>query len=315
MRCSASFHSAHGDAAVPVVKIMKTINIIAVRNLIAARNLIGVMFFALVLVHSISVQSISAQNTPVQELDDIITDRPDQTESAVTVPKGLIQIEIGGTYEKERIQSPKLIILPKLIKTISAPSILVRWGILKDLELRFASEYITENTRNDVTTISTLDEDASGIAPITLGTKIQLFTEKGSRPDAAFLFHLNIPFKKNDPFQPEYIGADFRVAIAHSLSERFSLSYNLGGEWDGSSPAATGIYTLALGISLAEKISMFVESYGFLPQGDSPDHRFDAGFTFLIAKNVQADVSGGMGISEKSPDFFIGAGLSFRLPR
>jgi hypothetical protein len=301
MRCSGTFHSTHGDAAVPVVKNMKTINITAVRNTIF------VTLFALVLV----------KGTGAQELDDIITDRPDQTESAVTVSKGMVQIEIGGTYENDRIPSPELMIPGVSTKNISVPSILVRWGILNNVELRIGSEYTSTKITTDFTTITQPSNNIehSGIAPITIGTKIKLFEEKGARPDAAFLFSLNIPFKDNDLLHSEYVGTEFRVAMGHTLSERFSLSYNLGGEWDGSSPAATGIYTLALGISLEQKLSMFVESYGFLPQGESPDHRLDGGFTFLFAKNVQADISGGIGITERSPDFFIGGGISIRLPR
>jgi hypothetical protein len=252
--------------------------------------------------------------TGAQELDDIITDRPDQTESAVTVPKGTVQIELGGTYESDKIDNSNSLLMPSFrIKTISAPSVLVRWGILKNVELRLAAEHISEKITPLV--IGGVDEEQSGLSPVTIGTKIQLFTEKGSRPDAAFLFHLNIPFKKNDPFQPEYIGTDFRVAVAHTLSERFSLSYNLGGEWNGNTPEATGVYTLALGAGLDQRLSAFVELYGFLPQGSEPDHRFDGGLTYLIAKNIQADVSAGIGISEISPDIFIALGISVRLPK
>jgi hypothetical protein len=267
-----------------------------------------------ILILFLSVILLCAVKTGAQELDDIITDRPDQTESAVTVPKGTVQIEVGAAYESDKIDNSNSLLMPSFrIKTISAPSVLVRWGILKNIELRLAAEHISEKIKPLV--IGGVDEEHSGLSPITFGTKIQLFTEKGSRPDAALILHLNIPFKKNSSFQPEYIGTDFRVAVAHTLSERFSLSYNLGGEWDGSMRNATGIYTLALGISLLNNLSMFVESYGFLPQGDVPDHRLDGGFTYLFARNVQADVSGGIGISEISPDYFIGVGLSVRLPK
>lgn len=247
-----------------------------------------------------------------QELDDIITDRPDQTESAVTVPKGFFQIETGGMYESEYINHSTSLLAPSFrIKTISAPSVLVRYGLLKNIELRLGAEYINQSTDLSVGA----DEKQSGLSPLTFGTKIQIAAEKQGSPGAAFLFNLSIPLKKNDPFQPEYVGADFRISIAHTLSDKFALSYNVGGEWDGDNPRATGIYTLSLGISLGQKLSMFLESYGFLPQGESPDHRLDGGFTFLLARNIQIDVSGGIGLMEASPDYFIGAGVAFRLPR
>ncbi len=256
-----------------------------------------------------------AGSVSTQEVEDIVTDRPDQTESAVTVPRGFFQAELGLTYEVTKGvlgsgQSFK-------VKSLSIPGVLLRYGILKNVELRLGGEFISEKLEQDLHTITqeSADNDQSGLSNLAFGTKIQLFTEKGSRPDAAFIFHLNIPFDTDGPFQSRYIGTDFRFAVAHSLSERFSLSYNLGGEWSGDSPQATGIYTLALGISLTNKISAFAESYGFLTQGEAPDHRLDGGFTYLITKNVQADISGGVGITDSSPDFFIGGGISFRLPK
>lgn len=268
-------------------------------------NKIIILLFALVFVRQISAQ----------DFGEIVTDRPDQTESAVTVPKGTVQIELGTVYESDKIKSTSLLVPGYTIKTLSIPGVLVRWGILKNVELRFGAEYLSQSIDYAGNNLLLFNETESGLLPLAIGTKIQLFTEKGSRPDAAFIFHLNIPFKKNDPFQSEYVGTDFRVSVAHTLSERFSLSYNLGGEWDGNAPAATGIYTLALGMSIAGNLSGYIESYGFLPQGSEPDHRLDGGFTYLIARNIQADVSGGIGISDISPDYFIGAGISFRLPK
>ncbi len=63
------------------------------------------------------------------------------------------------------------------------------------------------------------------------------------------------------------------------------------------------------------KLSAFVELYGFMPQKTSPDHRFDTGLTYLVMKNIQADASFGFDISEKSPDYFVGLGISVRLPK
>jgi outer membrane putative beta-barrel porin/alpha-amylase len=59
-------------------------------------------------------------------------------------------------------------------------------------------------------------------------------------------------------------------------------------------------------------LSCFVELYGYLPEFGSPDHRFDAGFTFLITNMFQLDLSGGLGLSEISPDYFISTGFSVK---
>lgn len=256
----------------------------------------------------------TAQNID-KKIDDIVTDRPDQTESPSTLPKGFFQVEIGGSYEMDKTISSFGGAINS--KTISVPSILLRYGISNSVELRLGGEYISERVEQDLQTIlqPTKDNTESGMAPISLGTKIKMFEEDCARPEMAFLFSLGIPFDTDGPFQSKYVSSEFRLAAAHTLSDRFSLSYNLGGIWDGNLPDRTGIYTLALGAGLTNRISVFAEVYGFLTQGETPDHRFDGGFTYLFAKNVQADLSGGIGITEKSPDFFVGAGVSLRLPK
>jgi hypothetical protein len=100
--------------------------------------------------------------------------------------------------------------------------------------------------------------------------------------------------------------------MQHTVSEKQTLSYNLGAEWDGDTAEPIFVYTLTTGYALTEKIGGYVELYGFLPQTQKPDHRFDAGFTYLFNPNHQLDLSGGVGISKNAPDYFISVGYSFR---
>lgn len=100
--------------------------------------------------------------------------------------------------------------------------------------------------------------------------------------------------------------------MQHTINEKQSLSYNLGAEWNGLSNNPTYIYTLTTGYSFTDKMGAYLELYGFLVQFEKPDHRFDAGLTYLITPNHQLDVSGGIGFSKDSPDFYIALGYSFR---
>jgi hypothetical protein len=101
--------------------------------------------------------------------------------------------------------------------------------------------------------------------------------------------------------------------FAHTLSDKFSLSYNVGAAWNGTTPEATFLYTLALGYSISNKLAVFIESYSFFPEASKADNRFDAGFTYKITTVVQFDISGGIGLSDNSPDSFLSTGISFRL--
>ncbi|HMQ78384.1 MAG TPA: transporter [Ignavibacteria bacterium] len=258
------------------------------------KNLIAILLFCAIFI---------SQNL-FSQVEDISTDRPDQSESPYLMDKGYFQIEAGVTSENdEPVKDFKT-------NTLSAPSILLRYGIAKNVELRGGIEII-----NSKTTVSGTSTSENGMGPIMAGTKIKLFSEKGSMPETALLLSITIPFKDNSAFQSDYIGTEFRFAMTNNLTKRFSLSYNIGGEFGAGAPGATGLYTIALGASLVNKLSGFVELYGFMPQKTSPDHRFDAGLTYLILKNVQIDAAFGFGISEKSPDFFVGGGVSVRLPK
>lgn len=261
------------------------------------------------LIHSVSIQA--------QELDDIITDRPDQTESAETVPKGFFQIEAGVTTEIEEY----IIVYPNSkfrSIVLSSPGMLIRYGLTKNIELRLGGEYLAEIRKIESSDFFANESYADwGFSPIEVGVKARLFNGKGLIPTTALLFHVAIPLGREYAFQTDYASPSFRFAFAHELSDRFAFSYNLGYEWElnEGSTTGTGIYTASLGISLVKNLGMFVESYGFLTKGDPPDHRLDAGLTYLIAPNIQADLSGGIGLKENSPDFFFGGGISVRLPR
>ena len=59
-----------------------------------------------------------------------------------------------------------------------------------------------------------------------------------------------------------------------------------------------------------------MEFFGEAPTGQGkPANSLDGGFTYALADNLQIDVLGGVGISEAAEDWFVGAGLVWRLPQ
>ncbi len=228
-----------------------------------------------------------------QELASIQTDRPDQTECPFIVPKGYFQLENGFSYEKINSESNQIV----------APTILTRFGINDHFELRLITEYVIDKDNSS---------KISGINPVLIGFKTKLFEEKGVIPITSFIGHIGIPKAGSKNFQTLYYAPEFRFTMQHTISEKQSLSYNLGAEWNGESAEPTFVYTLTTGYSLSEKVGGYIELYGFVPQFEKPDHRFDAGLTYLLNPNHQLDVSGGFGLSKISPKYYIALGYSFR---
>ncbi len=241
---------------------------------------------------------------------DLVTDRPDQTESAETVPPGHVQVEIGYLVTEDEEGGVR-------VETEEAPGTLVRIGLIEDLELRLGwSGRISQTTDFET---RRLRQDGSGDGEV--GLKWVLARERPGRPQVAVLISSSVPIGGSD-FSSERYDPSLRVLLAHALSDRVSLGYNAGVEW-ASEPASGGgfdtrstwIYTTAAGFALTDKVGAFAELFGELPGGGAPDaHSLDGGFTFLVRPRLQLDIAAGVGLNDAAPDSFVGIGVSFRHP-
>jgi len=240
--------------------------------------------------------NVAAQETgnEMEKSEPIETDRPDQTETPAIVPKHIFQMENGFSFEKNDRHSKSFIL----------PTSLMKYGVNGNFELRLITEFSIEDM--DGTKIS-------GLNPLLIGFKAALAEEKGIWPKTSIIAHLMIPELASEEFKTTYYAPSFRFTMQHTLTDKINLGYNLGAEWDGESPEPTFIYTMTCGLSLSEKLGCYGELYGFAPQKNKADHRFDGGFTYLITDNVMIDASGGFGISANAPDYYTALGFSFRL--
>lgn len=223
----------------------------------------------------------------------IQTDRPDQTESPAITPKAYIQMEHGFMYEQA----------DKHHSSATFPSLLTKLGLSPRLELRLITELVSETS---------FSKTETGLTPVTIGFKTALCEEKGLLPKTSFIGHLTLPTFASKKFKAVYYAPAFRFTMQHTLSDKINLGYNLGAEWDGETPEPSFIYTLTTGFSLGKKTGAYVEVYGFAPQHDKADHRLDGGFTYLLNKDFQFDLSGGVGLTENAPDYYGAVGVSYR---
>jgi hypothetical protein len=221
-------------------------------------------------------------------------DRPDQTETPAIVPQGMFQAETGFTYQKNNHTSTSW----------ALPSTLWKYGATENFELRLITEFVTEEIDAEKT---------SGIVPLLIGCKIKICSEKGWLPKTSFIGHLSIPNAASKKYKADFYAPEFRFTMQHTLSDKISLGYNLGSEWDGFSPEPTFIYTVTTGYSITEKLGSYIEFFGFAPQKESANHNFDGGITYLITPNFMVDLSAGVGLTENAPAHYLALGISFRI--
>jgi len=225
----------------------------------------------------------------------IITDRPDQTESSSTIPKKSLQIESGVLVKFAEEGDISL-------REIGIPTTLFRYGLSNVIEIRVANQYINIKEKNS-------SNEIAGITDLEIGAKIQLFKKESINTEIAFLSHVILPTGTKE-VSFEKVGTINKLSISHELTDNIGLGYNLGYNYFGYQNGFL-TYSLVLGISVTERVGMYLEPYGSIGIFDEHLSNIDAGITYLVKDNFQLDFSFGTGINYTMN--YLSAGFSWNI--
>ena len=245
--------------------------------------------------------------------DDLVTDRPDFTESTTTIPIGRVQLEAGYTYTYDSGDGVRA-------QTHTYPELLLRIGLVEDVELRVGwlgwehTEEVFRIRNDDGRRVKTHDRNDGG-GDMDVGFKFHLFDQDGWVPDFAVLLDASMPTGA-DPHGSGDVDPGLGLLWAYDLTNDLSL----GGNVNFAAPTSdNGRYfetsaSLAVGYSLTDKLGAYVEYFGFYPsdRNQSDTHFANGGFTYLITNNLQLDIRVGIGLNDEADDLFTGAGVSWR---
>ena len=122
------------------------------------------------------------------EIPELVTDRPDNTDSPIVLPIDYFQIETGFLFEKQKFLESGITIEKN---NLILGSTLLRCGVSTNWEFRFGGEYfLGQNFSNDKKSI------IEGMQNIMIGTKYQVRYNENILTNAAILVQCII-------FQPE----------------------------------------------------------------------------------------------------------------
>jgi Putative MetA-pathway of phenol degradation len=231
----------------------------------------------------------------------IDTDRPDQTESAGTVPKKWVQFEMGFIKQSEKYAGSDKEIY------FEHPTLLSKYGLTKRFELRLITTFATYRDKVN----SQIIYRKNGISAVELGGKLNFFDEKGLRPKTSLIAHYDFA-RLRTLYKDSLDGVNFRFTLQNTISTVVSVGYNIGMEWDrfGSPPAY--IYTFSPSFNISEKWYGYIEIFGSLRKNEKPENSFDGGLAYYVNPDFKLDISSGLGISKAAPDWYTAIGVSFR---
>jgi hypothetical protein len=242
-----------------------------------------------------------------QEADnEIETDRPDITESAKVIQVGIFQFENGFLLENQKINIAGIKIENH---NYTFSSLLTRIGILNNFELRLGGDYIYQITKmNDIQT------DNSGFTNLLIGAKYQFMKEELNGQDFGLIMQFYLP-SGNKSFGSKNIEPEILIAAGKSLTDIISISVNIGSHWNSQENQPAYLYSSSIGFSINESLDSFIELYGEASKRIQLKNNFDFGFAFRPINYFQIDVSAGNESFSDFNNWFVGAGISFKIPR
>jgi len=228
--------------------------------------------------------------------DKIEAERPSESISAKTLNKHTFQTELGLRRTREEEQD----------KVWRTPNALFRYGLFEKLELRM--ETTVENQK-----LVSEGVYRKGLRPVELGLKVNIIETKNESFSASIVGQIGIPAFSSTEHRPDKAYNRVRLLFENKLSDKLNLNYNIGSDWDSEDQEQNWVYTFEPEFKIADKWETFVEAYGFFKKNKLPENIVDAGFAYYISNDVKLDLSGGLGLNENAPKYFVAAGYSFRL--
>lgn len=234
--------------------------------------------------------------------DKTISDRPSNSFVPYTIPKDFIQSETGFHLNSIKINSTKR------DRFITHPQLLLKYGLLENLELRTLTEFssLYESNING-------DNYVTGLSNIQFGAKYFIVENKKLRPAIGVVAHYSFNnFRTNGLGKDTINGANLRLAFENKINDKIALVYNAGINLERFGGRKTYVYSVSPRFQLDEDFNLFIELFGNAWKNRKPFNSLHSGVSYLVNDVLKLDAAIGIGFSKIYPDRFGSIGISYR---
>jgi hypothetical protein len=226
----------------------------------------------------------------VQEL---VTDRPDITESSIVVPAGTLVAESGFTWTRDQGKG-----------VLDLSESLVRFGLGYRTELRFGVPSYFHNLG---------ERGPSGFDDASFGVKEQIGPLPGGI-DLAVIVAVSFP---TGAWALTTHGVDPVIKVPWSRELKHGWSFggmqSLFYQTEDGQRNPIWEATFYLEREITRRADWFVEYAGDFPRTGGSSQIIHCGTAFRVTPKQQIDFHFGFGLSSAAPKYFVGAGYSFQI--
>lgn len=235
--------------------------------------------------------------TPRDQMRELSTDRPDQTESPYTVDAGHWQIEFdfaNFTYDRESgVRS----------ETWNLAPVNVKLGLTSTTDLQFIFDgYSRERVRSAGTTATTRDW-----GDLTIRVKRNLWGNDDGDSAFALMPFVKVPLDLGDAGNTRVEGGlilPLALALPGGWGLGLMTEFDVLADADGSGHHLAWINSVALGRDLTSRLGGYIEFFSAHRYDTGTDWMAQAslGFTYAINGDTQLDGGCNFGVTRGAPD-------------
>lgn len=251
--------------------------------------------------------------TPKEEMRDMATDRPDQTESPYTVDAGHFQVEadiVKYTYDRYKANGENT---RSRTWNMAVPNL--KLGLTNSTDIQFVVDNYVRQTTSDK--IANTRDTIDGFGDVTIRLKQNLWGNDGGQTAFALMPYIKTPTNTNNLGNGEVEwGVIAPLAIdlgnGYGIGLMTQVDYLKDADNKGYHPSFVNTATLA--VELTDKIGSYYEV--FTEKGTDTGAEWavmlDTGITYALNDNVQLDMGMNIGVTEAADDFQPFLGITYR---
>jgi hypothetical protein len=249
--------------------------------------------------------------TPREFLRELESDRPDQTESPITVDAGHFQVEVDlfayATTTRDGIRESE----------VRTPVLNLKVGLLNQADLQVVLSPYGRVRVEDETGTSTQVVTRSGFGDLEVRTKVNLWGNDAGPTALAAMPFIHVPTGDRG-----FTTGAVEGGVIFPFGSELPAGFGLGMMWevDGVRDADAGGYhaefvqTLTVNRDLTKRVSAYVEFFTVVSTepGSTWIGMFDFGLNYRVTPNLKFDAGLNLGVTDSAPDWVPFAGVTWR---